>query len=450
MTVDGSRNDTYDLAVVGAGAGGMNAARQAVELGLSVVLIDEHDTGGECTWAGCIPSKALIQIADDVAVARRYASVTVDGPAMLQRVRDRIGIVHEAENPATFTAAGVDYVQGRVRFLDPHTIEAAGRTVRFSRAVVCTGSAPVIPPVDGLRDLDVLTNQNVFQLHDLPSSLLVLGGGAIGVELAQAMQRLGVRVTLIEQCDQVLPREEPELAQRLADVLAAEGVTLRLGTTAVEAREQDGQVVLTVRCGEQSMHLSAERILVASGRRPNTKNFGLCAAGVEFTRAGIHVNEYMQTTAPHIYAAGDVVGQYQFSHVGEYEGRLAVRNAFTEHPEPAANNYPWCTFTHPELARTGMTEAEAAEALGHPSTVYVSYFADVDRAKVEDKTAGMAKVMCDAQGRIVGASILGERACELLGELLVLQALEQPLHTLFDVVHPFPGYSDVLLALRKR
>lgn len=202
--------------------------------------------------------------------------------------------------------------------------------------------------------------------------------------------------------------------------------------------------------GRQST-LSAERILVASGRRPNSKNFGLCAAGVEFTRSGISVNEFMQTSAPNIYAAGDVVGQHQFSHVGDYEGRLAVRNAFGETPEPAPANYPWCTFTHPELARTGMSESEAVEALGRSSiTVYTSHFGDIDRAKVEDKTTGTAKVICNDQGRILGASILGERACELLGELLVLQALDAPLDTAFEIVHPFPGYSDVLLALQKR
>lgn len=439
----------YDLAVIGAGAGGLNSAFSAITAGKRVILIERHKPGGECTWSGCIPSKALIQLAKEVKTARKFGSVSIDGAAIMLKVRALIETAHQAEAVPSLLEAGIEYRCGTARFTGSNTIEVNGETFCADHIVIATGSSPVIPDLPGLDTTPFLANENIFQLETLPESLIVLGAGAIGVELSQALQRLGVKVKLVESAPTVLAREEPEFAQAVEHMLAAEGVELHTGCTALQVKKDGMDIILTVDHMGRTENIHAAALLLASGRKPNTGTINLSDVGVDFDARGIKVNAFYETSAPNIYAVGDVVGPYLFSHTGGYQARALVRNLYTAvTPKPIGmQGVAWCTFTEPELAHCGMTEAQARSAHGDQVQVFSASYADLDRAVVDEKTNGLAKVVCDEHGQILGASILGERACELLCELQVMKQHKIPLQGLQEAIHPYPGYSEILLSL---
>jgi len=440
----------YELIVVGAGAGGLNASLEAAGLGKDVLVIEKFRPGGECTWSGCIPSKALIQIADAYHHAAQFGVGPVDGRAVMEKVRALTLTAHQAEAVEVLESAGISYLNGEARFVDAHTVEVEGQRLSADRFVVATGSQPAVPPIPGLLEVAPLTNQSVFTMDELPGSLIVLGAGAIGVELSQAFSRLGVKVSLVEMAERILPREEPELSGILAETLAFEGVDVRTSTTAISASRCESKTHLTVTHEGEEKTLSASRILVALGRKADTEDLGLDAAGVEVVRGTVRTNEHMQTSTSHIYAAGDIVGPYQFSHMGGRQGRVAVRHMFNQPGDTMTNEYAWCTFTHPELARTGMLEDEARARYGENVRVWESNYSDADRAVVDEHTTGKIIVITDAEDQILGASILGERACELLGEIQTLKQSRLPVTTIRELVHPYPGYGEALTALSKR
>lgn len=440
---------SFDLAVIGAGAGGLNSALTAVSAGKRVVLIERHKPGGECTWAGCIPSKALIQIAKDVKVAQKYASIAIDGAAIMRKVRALIEEAHQAEAVPALQDAGIEYRHGTARLIDNTTLDVDGQAIYADRIVIATGSSPVVPGIPGLQSVPYLTNENIFQLESLPESLIVLGAGAIGVELSQAFQRLGVKVKLVDQAETILPREEPEFAGAVQDILSKEGVGIYVGRTVQSVRQYDADIVLSLVAGEGIEEIRGHSLLLALGRKPNTDTINLSDVGVEYDAKGIKVDDFCETTTSGIYAVGDVVGPYLFSHTGGYQARELVRNLYsTDSPKPISlEGVAWCTFTEPELAHCGLSEEEARCVYGDEITVFTGKYSDLDRAVVDQKTDGMGKVICDKHGHILGASILGERACELLGELQVMKQHGIPLQGLQSAIHPYPGYSELLLYL---
>ena len=440
--------ERFDLVVIGAGAGGLNSAFNAAQQGKKVALVERAKPGGECTWAGCIPSKALIQIAKDVKVAQKFSAVAVDTAQVMDKVRALTELAHQGEAVSVLEEAGIHYISGTARFKQADVLCVGEREIQAQHVIIATGSHAAVPGIPGLSSVPYLTNENFFHLERLPQSIIVLGAGAIGVELSQAMQRLGVQVTLIDQADRVLPREEEAFGSAVQTILSAEGVNVHVRCIADRVSQGSDGINVFATYGDQTLELKAEAIFVAVGRRPNTHSLNLADVGIDFGAHGIVVDEYCETSVKGIYAVGDVVGPYLFSHTAGHQARSLIRNLYGKSKQRVKlDNYAWSTFCEPELARCGLTEAEARQVNGDEVRVYTANYADLDRAVVDQKTTGMAKIICDGQGRILGASILGERACELLCELQVMKQHDIALQDLQEAIHPYPGYSELLLGL---
>lgn len=442
---------SYDLAVIGGGTAGLVTAAGGARLGARVALIERDRLGGECLWTGCVPSKAFIRSAQLAADARRAdefglraAPLSFAFHEVLASVRDVIGRVQPHDDPARFRAMGVDVIEGEARFLSDRALEVDGRRIEAKRFVVATGGSTFVPPVDGLRETGFITHEEVFHLERQPGSLVVLGAGAIGVELGQVFQRLGTRVTVLEMADRILPREDPEVADGLRGWLEAEGIRFITGRRATRVRWAEGGKAVTHEGeGGGPDEIVADEILVATGKRPRTEGLGLEQAGVATGPAGIVVDDTMRTSAPHIWAAGDVTGKFLFTHVADYQARLVVRNAFF--PLKGKADYravPWAIFTDPELARVGPTEPEARERWGNRLRVYRYPFETLDRAITERNAKGVVKILCDPRGRTLGAHILGPQAGTLIHEVVLAIARGIRIGHLSQMVHVYPTLSE--------
>lgn len=441
----------YDLIVIGAGAGGLTSAFTALGFGKKVLLVEKAKPGGECTWSGCIPSKALINVAKDVHAARKIVpSLEYDTAEALSQVRKVIGAVYEEETPEVLIAAGADYAQGAAKFIDANSISVGDKVYRGKKFVIATGSSPLLVPIPGLDEVDYLTNENIFEQERLPSSMIVLGGGAIGVELAQAMNRLGVQVTVVEMQPEIMFREEASFAQTLREKLSAEGVTFYVDSKAVKVEKIAEGVRLHIDKDGETSTLDGQTLLLALGRKANSDNLGLAEIGVACDR-GISVNDKLQTSVSNIYACGDVVGPYQFSHMANYQGKLAVMNALLPFSRKASyTNAAWTTFTEPEFARAGLTQAEASEQYGGKIRVYEYNFDKLDRAKTKAGDAGRIKLITDTKSRVLGAHIIGSRAGELICQVQTMKHFKIPFGKLQAVIHPYPTYADSLRQLAQQ
>ncbi|MBM7557420.1 dihydrolipoyl dehydrogenase family protein [Halanaerobacter jeridensis] len=447
-------NYEYDLIVIGGGAAGITSAFTAQGLGKKVAIVEENKLGGECTWSGCVPSKALIKaskVAHESQTADKYGiktTVEIDDEEVLDYVNSVIQKVYQKENPEVFAEAGITVFKERAEFVDGQTLNVGTEEITADKIMIATGSKPFVPPIPGLDEVDYLTNESFFELSELPASMIVLGGGAIGVELAQALNRLGVEVTIVEMQDNILPREEPELVNILRDKLVAEGVNLLTGYKAEQVAQNDEQLieVTAVDKAENERTVSAEKLLVAVGRKPNTETLNLDEIGVETKRQGIVVDQTLKTSVPNIYACGDIVGPYRFSHVSNYEGVTATLNAVLPLPIKRKVDYSnllWVTYTDPELAHLGLTEAQAREEYGEQIKIYEYDYAELDRAETDSNGEGKAEFICDKKNKIIGVHILGARAGELIHESQVLKNLNQPLTKLNAMIHAYPTYSEL-------
>ncbi|MHA7879214.1 MAG: dihydrolipoyl dehydrogenase family protein [Saccharospirillum sp.] len=440
----------YDLIVIGSGAAGLTAAFTALGFGKKVLIVEKDRPGGECTWSGCVPSKALINEAKAVHSARRFAHFDIDTATILGRVRAVSERIYQHETPEVLEKAGAEYVKGQTRFVTRTSIEVEGQRYQAKRFILATGSSPLLPPIPGLDRVDFLTNENVFQQTALPASLMVLGGGVISMELAQAINRLGVDVTVVEMLPEVLGREEPEFARRVRETLEAEGVRFQLGTKATGVEQTASGVRLSTETDGQPGSLEAERILVALGRAPNVHGLGLDAIGVK-TDKGVVVDRHLQTSVKGIYACGDIAGPYLLSHMANYQGKIAAMNAVL--PVRRSVNYDhtaWATFTDPEFARAGLTEAEARARYGDRIRVYHYDFAKLDRAQTKAGDGGFIKLITNHKGKVLGAHILAERAGELIAEVQVMKTLGLNFAKLQKVIHPYPTYADALRQLSQQ
>jgi len=444
----------FDLIVIGGGAAGLVASKFAAGVGKRVALVEKSRLGGECTLCGCVPSKSLIKTAkaydrvshiDDLGLDR-VLTPAVQGEAVLARVRRVVERVYEGHRPEVLEGLGVHIVFGSPRFLDSLHIDVAGRSMSAARFVICTGTSPLIPPIDGIEAVPYLTNQTLFNIERLPRSIIILGGGPIGIEMAQAFNHLGVVTTVVEAADRILLKEDREMSDILAGRLLDQGVLLRTGSQVVRLEAKEDSVDLTLKDGTgRQDHLRGETILVAVGRKANVDGLGLEAAGVDYSQEGIAIDRRLRTTAKNIYACGDVTGPYRFSHMAEYQARIATQNALLPVKRKADyRNYLWCTFTDPEFAHAGLTEDEARKRCGDSIRVYKWAFKDIDRAKAEAEEFGMAKFICDRSYRLVGAHILGSRAGEMIHEAQIVKTLGIPFHRLDSIVHAYPSFSDVV------
>ncbi len=447
--------DKYDIAVIGGGSAGLFGAAVANNLGAKTCLIEKDKLGGECTWTGCVPSKSLIKAAGAAAVFSdlgKYgigapAGIALDTRGVMGHVREIISRVAEEEQPGHFKKQGIDVFPGSPSFIDKKTIAVDDKRIEAKNCIIATGSRPFIPPVEGLDKINYLTNVTVFDLDELPESIVILGGGPIGMEMAQSMRRLGVEVTVLERGPRVLPREDPEMTAPLLEKLGQEGVKILTEHQAVKFEESGGVVTTTVKDSEgNSKQIASSSVMVAAGRLPNTEGLNLEAAGVEYGKKGIKVDSYLRTTNKSIFAAGDVTGPYLFTHVASYQAYVCVRNALFRRPAWSGVDYgniTWATFTSPELAHLGLTEDEARKQLKN-FRVYKSEYSVTDRAKTDLEERGLIKVITDGKGRIAGAHICGAEAGEIIQGLLVAKSQGIPLCKLAQIMYIYPTLSEAV------
>ncbi len=443
----------YDLVIVGMGSGGMIGAEFAATIGLRVAVVERARLGGDCLWTGCVPSKALLasaKAAHTMRVADRYGLPAYDPEIDTAPVWSRIrAIQHEIaggdDSPDRFRAMGIELVFGAGRLAGPNTVvvtEASGpeRELEARVILLCTGSRPAVPPVEGIREAGFLTSETVFEIDRAPSRLVVLGGGPIGVEMAQAFTRLGVPTTLLQRGPHILRRDEPTLVEILVGVLREEGVDLRCNVEVERVSVSGGRKIVHGSESGEPARWEADEILVAAGRRPNVEGLGLEELGVRVGRQGVETDERMRTSVPSIYACGDVAGRHLFTHSAGYEAVRAVRDAFFPGKGRATALIPWCTFTDPELAHAGLTVAEAEERHGDEVEVYRLDLTHSDRARADEATRG-AIVVVTAKGRVVGAQILAPAAGEMIHELALAVNEGMKLSEVASLVHVYPTLS---------
>lgn len=443
----------YDIIVIGSGSGGLTVAYTAVGLGKKVLLVEKALPGGECTWSGCIPSKRLIHLAKEMAVVRQHEpSYEVDVPRVLKQVRETIQKVYSGETPEVLESHHIHYLKGAARFKSKNSIEVEGQLYTGKKFVIATGSSPFVPPIEGIDQVNYLTNDTLFLAEDLPSSIIVLGGGAIGVEMSMAINNLGIEVHLIEMAKHILPLEEVDMSSRLKIIMEKQGITVHTSSKALSISQSkiSGIVELVVEKEGHKSTIEARGLLVSVGRKANIDDLELENGEVETHSKGIKVDSYMRTTNHQIYAVGDVASKYQFSHMAYAQGIKAGQNAiFPWKRKVSYKHVAWCTYASPELARAGMTEKEAKDKYGESIRVYSLSYDDIDRAKTEDTTEGFIKLIVGRRGQLLGASILGERAGELICELQVIKTLGISPTKLMKVIHPYPTYSEALVTISK-
>lgn len=426
----------YDLVVIGGGAAGLSAARTAVGGGARALLVSEGPLGGDCTWVGCVPSKTLI------AAAARSASFE-EAMAAVHRAVAEIALT---EDEGVLRREGVDVLRGRAAFTAPGHLEVDGRGITGRRFVIATGTEPFVPLVEGLDDVEVLTNENVFDLDDRPGTLAVLGGGAVGCELAQAFRRLGSAVTVVEGAPTLLGREEPEAQEAVSGVLQREGVTVRTGATAVRV---DAGPVLHL---DDGTTIAGSHLLVAVGRTPSTDGLGLETAGVRLEKRRIVTDEHLRA-ADTVWAAGDCTSTLQFTHVGDEQGRLAARNAFAGALPWKRGTWddrvvPWVTFTEPEVGHVGLTEAQAHASYGDRAMVSTAWERHGDRARTAGETEGFVKLIAlpgkiggMLTGKLLGMTAVGPMAGELIAEGALSMRTGSLVGRMAQTIHAYPTWS---------
>ena len=442
----------YDLVVVGGGTAGLVSAVGAAGLGARVALAERHLLGGDCLNVGCVPSKALIRSARVAADARRaprlgvnVGAVEPDFGAIMRRMRERRAEISPNDSAERLRRAGVDVFFGHATFTSGRTLEVAGRPLRFNRAVVATGGRPTAPPVPGLADVSYLTNETLFSLTELPRRLLVIGGGPIGCELAQAFAHFGSTVTVFDQAPRVLPREDPDAASIVQRRLMADGVRLELGVKLIEAVSDRGQVCLHFERanGAGVAEASGDRLLIAAGRAPNVEGLGLEAAGVPVSDHGVIVDDRMRTANRRIYAAGDVCSSFRFTHAADAMARVVIQNAlFYGRRRASALVIPWCTYTDPEVAHVGLYGPEARLRGRDVQTITVE-LAEIDRAVIDDAADGFVRVHHE-RGRLLGCTIVASHAGELIGEATFALTHRHTLSDLSSTIHPYPTQAEAL------
>ncbi|MCG8530184.1 MAG: FAD-dependent oxidoreductase [Desulfovibrionales bacterium] len=449
----------YDLLIIGSGAAGLTIASGAAQLGVKVLLIEKNKhMGGDCLHYGCVPSKTLIKCAKvrhQMSKADAYGLPVpsldpVDFSKVSAHIQSVIDTIQPHDSPERFEGLGATVRFGTAAFVDPHTVAltpSEGGTpenITAATIVIAAGSTPSSPPFKGLDQIDYLTNETVFFQQSLPERLTVIGGGPIAVEMAQAMHRLGSEVTLLQRSAHILSKEDPDMAEVVEESLRSDGVNV-VTNTSIEEITQDGGAI-TVRYGvkdQPEQTVTSDNLLVALGRAPSVKPLNLEAAGVEYTKKGIPVDDKMRTNVPHIYAVGDVTGQYQFTHAAGYEGGIVIANAVFKLPRKANYTWlPWVTYSDPELASVGYNEKRAKDA-GIAYTVHTEHFGENDRALAENQPEGKLKLLLDPKGKVLGVQIVGIHAGELINEWVAVLGGKVKLSTLAGAVHPYPTVGEI-------
>ena len=432
--------------IIGGGAGGLVVASVAAQLGLDVVLIEKNpQPGGDCLHFGCVPSKALLKVAHvahtvrhavEYGVNAKFTGIDIDGST--SAVRRAIDTIAPHDSRERFESLGCEVITGKAQFETAHSVRVNNQTIHAKKIVLATGSVPFIPDIEGLAKVDYLTNEDMFSMPSLPGSLLILGAGPVGIEMAQAYARLGCKVTLVEMADRILPGMDNDAATSLAEVLAAEGITILTGRRVLKVAQSEAGIAISMAAGEIVI---GEKILVATGRRAMLSGLELEKAGVKYSARGVDVNTRMQTSVKHIYACGDVTGQLALTHVAEHQAGVVIANIVFKIPRRI--NYrviPVVVYTDPECAQIGCTENE----LSDDKKINVVRFdmSALDRAITENKKSGFAKLIV-RKGRLLGAHILGPRAGDVIHELALAMNEKIKLSRIAALVHAYPSYAQI-------
>jgi len=455
--VDPTPKSSYNLVVIGAGAGGLVSAAGAAGIGARVAIIESHLLGGDCLTVGCVPSKALLRCAKAAAAVRNASAfgvnikgeVSVDFGFVMQRMRRLRASIAPVDSARRYSEKlGVDVFIGKGKFSGDNTIQVNGKTLNFAKAVVATGGTAAVPNIPGLRQAPYLTNATIFNLTELPARLGVIGAGPIGVELAQAFQHFGSQVTVFSRSDKILPKEDPDAAKIVENSLRRDGVSFvyNVNYKGVESQGGKSPMTMVLEDGAGERRLAFDALLVAAGRKPAVRGLGLENAGIEFDeRMGVNVNDRMQTTNPDVYAVGDVASKYQFTHMADFGARLVIRNALFFGRDKFSNLLiPWATYTDPEVAHVGLYEKDLHDRDFGFATL-TREFSDVDRGIVDGETEGFVKIhVKKGTDQILGATIVGSHAGDMISEITVAMQGGMGLGKLASVIHPYPTLAEAI------
>ena len=446
----------FDVVVIGGGGAGLTSSGIAANLGAKTMMIERHRLGGDCTWTGCVPSKVLLKagkVAQQIRKASKYGLVDSEPEINFEKVIEHVQEIRyevylDADNPDTYrNEMGIDVVEGSARFKDAHTVEVllkdnTVRTVTSRYIAIAAGASAFIPPIEGLDEVDYLTNESLFETNNFPKELTIIGAGPIGSEMAQAFANLGSKVTVVDMADRIMVNDDPELAQMLQKELENQGVQYVIGASVQKVSQNNGRITTLVNRDGKEVTIESDALLLATGRKPNTEGLNLEAAEVAHDKKGITVNDKCRTNVRHIYAVGDITGRYQFTHMSEHMAKVALTNMLLKFPMKIDKKHvPWVTFTEPEMAHVGATEQELKDK-GVNYEVYKFPYSKIDRAITDGETVGMIKVFAKKlTGKIYGASVLGAHAGELISEYAVAMRNGVTLRNIADTIHPYPSWG---------
>ncbi len=439
-----------DICVIGAGSAGLSVAAGAAMLGADTVLIEKHLMGGDCLNFGCVPSKAMLaagKAAHGFTAAGQFgiepAQPVINHDAVYEHIHGVIAAIEPNDSVERFEGLGVNVIQGEGRFVRPRDVEVNGKRIRARRFVISTGSSPAVPPIPGLDKVPFHTNETIFHKREFPSRLIVIGGGPIGCELAQAHRRLGAAVTLLELFS-IMPKDDPELVDVARQSMIADGIDLREGVSVARVEKSgDGvAVILNTAAGEE--RIEGSHLLLATGRKPNLDSLNLDAAGIRHSTRGIDVDTRLRTSNRKVFAIGDCAGGLQFTHVASYHAGIVIRNALFQMPAKADHRFiPWVTYTSPEVAQVGLDEQQAREQLGSGFQVLRWPFHENDRAQAVRDTSGLIKVVVTPKGKILGAGIVGPNAGELIQVWQLALSQGMKIGAMAGMVAPYPTLGEV-------
>lgn len=445
----------FDAIVIGGGSAGLTSSGIAANFGAKTMMVEQDRLGGDCTWTGCVPSKTLLKaakVAHQIRHAGKYGLIDgapqINYPEIIKHVhRRRREIYEDADRPEIFEDMGIEVVRGSAHFLDEHHIEikrkdGGDRKLSARYFFICAGGHAFVPPIEGIDQVDYLTSESLFEVNNLPEELVIIGAGNIGTEMAQAMNRLGSKVTVIDMADRLMVNDDPELTEMLRDLLENEGIDYELNASVERVRQVANQVSVQIKINGNQKTITGDQLLMATGRRANVEGLGLDAAGIAYSDKGITVNDKCRTNQSHIYACGDITGRYQFTHMSDHMAKVATTNALVKLPQSIDTEHvPWVTFTDPELGHVGATAKQLRED-GINFETYRFPYDKIDRALTDSEEEGLIKIHAKKwNGRIYGVSVLGAHAGELISEYALAMRNGVSLRNIADTIHPYPTYG---------
>lgn len=443
--------EKFDVIIIGGGPAGLVASKILVAFGKKTAIIERAKLGGDCTHSGCVPSKTLLKSAQAFHESRNISKyglssneISIDTSNVLNHVRSVVNEIYSHETPEIFEKAGVNIIEGTASFKNQNEVIVNDKTYYADKFIIATGASAAIPKINGIENINYLTNENLFLQEKIPESMMIIGTGAIGIEMACAFNRLGTKVTVLSRSEGILKENDKELSDILLEELKKEGINFISNITFEKIEETDSIKSLYIKQNNEEKIITANEILLATGRAPNV-DLGLENAGVDYDKRGVKVNEYLQTTASNIYSMGDVSTKYKFTHIAEQEAIVAASNVgLPINKKMSYENIGWCVFAQPELAQIGLSAHEASKTYGKEVQTYKFEYKNSDRGYTDIDKIGLIKVSVLGSGKIVGASILGSRAGELIHQLQLAKTFNISFDKLSKIVYLYPTYADII------